>query len=152
MTGQIQAKLHEILEKVIILFYYLSQLLTMVKEKSNLPFEEESEKSGKSSKSPMKRIAVLIKPERVDGVISALRGLRLEATIDAAKGAGKEKERVTSGRGIGTIDLAYTTRKIIATVVDSGREDVVDAIRAELSGKGTGGVLVITPVDDVIHI
>lgn len=76
-----QAKLHEILEKVVILFYYLPQLLTMVKEKLNLPFEEESEKSGKSSKSPMKIIAVLIKPERVDGVISALGGLRLEATI-----------------------------------------------------------------------
>jgi len=32
MTGQMQAKLHEILERVVILFYYLPQLLTMVRE------------------------------------------------------------------------------------------------------------------------
>lgn len=100
----------------------------------------------------MKRLAVLVKPQNVDGIIAALRGLKLEATIYDVKGAGKEKERVSSGRGMGTVELAYTSRKIVATVVDSERvEDVVDAMRGAL-GDQSGGVLVISPVDDIVRL
>ncbi|HEX9677186.1 P-II family nitrogen regulator [Nitrososphaera sp.] len=101
----------------------------------------------------MKRIAVNLRPERVDGVIAALRGLKLEATIYDVKGAGKEKERVTSGRGMGTTELAYTTRKLVATVVDGGRlDDVIDAIKGELAGKAGRVVIMVSPVDDLIEI
>jgi len=52
---------------------------------------------------------------------------------------------------MGTIELAYTTRKIVATIVDSERvEDVVDAMRSAL-GDQSGGVLVISPVDDIVR-
>jgi hypothetical protein len=45
----------------------------------------------------------------------------LEATIYDVKGAGKEKgERVASGRGSVSVEQAYTTMKVIATVVKSG--------------------------------
>lgn|SRR5574341_608106 len=101
----------------------------------------------------MKRIAVNLRPERVDGVIAALRGLKLEATIYDVKGAGKEKERVTSGRGMGTTELAYTTRKLVATVVDGGRlDDVIGAIKGELAGKAGRVVIMVSPVDDLIEI
>lgn len=120
----------------------------------NLPFEvtDEEKSKGKKSGSRMKRLAVLVKPQNVDGIIAALRGLKLEATIYDVKGAGKEKERVSSGRGMGTVELAYTSRKIVATVVDSERvEDVVDAMRGAL-GDQSGGVLVISPVDDIVRL
>ncbi len=118
--------------------------------KEKLPFEVVDSK-GKKSKS-MKRLAVLVKPEKVDAVIAALRGLKLEATIYDVKGAGKDKERVTSGRGMGTVELAYTSRKIIVTIADSDRiDDIVDAMKEAL-GEESSGVLLISPVDDVIHL
>jgi nitrogen regulatory protein PII len=75
----------------------------------------------------MKRLAILLKPENVDSITSTLRALGLESTIYDVKGSGKEKERVSSGRGVGTTDLAYTTRKVVATVVNSYNvNDVLD--------------------------
>jgi nitrogen regulatory protein PII len=118
--------------------------------KGKLPFEAVDDK-GKKSKS-MKRLAVLVKPEKVDTIIAALKGLKLEATIYDVKGAGKDKERVTSGRGMGTVELAYTSRKIIASIVDSDRvDDIVDAMKEALGGESSG-VLLISPVDDLIHL
>lgn len=130
----------------------MSNTNIMAREKTTLPFEVAySEKPGKKSRT-MKRLAVLVKPENVDGIISALRGLSLEATIYDVKGAGKEKERVTSGRGMGTIDLAYTTRKVVATVVNSDDvEDVVGKMKKALAGE-SGAVVLISPVDDLVRL
>ena len=110
----------------------------MVRDKSNLPFEVEySQKPSSESKtsSSMKRLAVLLKPENVDSITSTLRGLGLESTIYDVKGSGKEKERVTSGRGGGTIDLQYTTRRLVATVVKSDDvEDIIVRMKKALGG------------------
>jgi len=124
----------------------------MVREKKTLPFEVTyTEKPSKQSRS-MKRLAVLLKPENVDGIISALRGLSLDATIYDVKGATKEKERVSSGRGSGTMDLAYTTRKVVATVVNSDDvEDVVGKMKKALGGQ-SGAVVVISAVDDLVRL
>lgn len=100
-----------------------------------------------------KRIAVNIRPERLDGVIATLRSLNLEATIYDVKGAGKEKERITSGRGMGTTELGYTTRKLVATIVDVERaEDVINAIKGELAGKPGRVVFMVSPVDNLFEI
>ncbi len=100
-----------------------------------------------------KRIAMNVRPERVDGIIAALRGLKLEATIYDVKGAGKEKERLTSGRGMGTTELGYTTRKLIATVVDENRAgDVISAIKGEVAGKPGRVVIMVSSVDDLIEL
>ena len=127
----------------------------MVKDKSNLPFEVEySQKPSRESKtsSSMKRLAVVLKPENVDSITSTLRGLGLESTIYDVKGSGKEKERVTSGRGGGTIDLQYTTRKLVATVVKSEDvEDIIDRMKKALGG-GSGAVVVMQPVDDLVRL
>ena len=126
----------------------------MVKDKSNLPFEVTySESAGsKSRTSSMKRLAVLLKPENVDSITSTLRGLGLESTIYDVKGSGKEKERVSSGRGVGITDLAYTTRKVVATVVNSNNvNDVVDRMKKALGG-GSGAVVMISAIDDLVYL
>jgi nitrogen regulatory protein PII len=127
----------------------------MVRDKSNLPFEVKySQKPSSESKtsSSMKRLAVLLKPENVDSITSTLRGLGLESTIYDVKGSGKEKERVTSGRGGGTIDLQYTTRRLVATVVKSNDvEDIIDRMKKALGG-GSGAVVMMQPVDDLVRL
>ena len=127
----------------------------MVRDKSSLPFEVEySQKPSSKSKttSSMKRLAVVLKPEKVDSITSILRGLGLESTIYDVKGSGKEKERVTSGRGMGTIDLQYTTRKVVATVVNSDNvEDIIDRMKKALGG-GSSAVVMIQAVDDLVRL
>jgi nitrogen regulatory protein PII len=127
----------------------------MVKDKSNLPFEVTySQKPSSESKtsSSMKRLAVVLKPENVDSITSTLRGLGLESTIYDVKGSGKEKERVSSGRGGGTIDLQYTTRRLVATVVKSDDvEDIIDKMKKALGG-GSGAVVMMQPVDDLVRL
>jgi nitrogen regulatory protein PII len=126
----------------------------MVRDKSNLPFEVTySESVGSKSKtSSMKRLAVLLKPENVDSITSTLRALGLESTIYDVKGSGKEKERVSSGRGMGTVDLQYTTRKVVATVVKSDSvNDIVDRMKKALGG-GSGAVVMISSVDDLVRL
>ena len=52
----------------------------------------------------MKRLAVLVKPQNVNDIITPLKEMGLEATIYDVRGVGKEKgERVASGRGSGTL-------------------------------------------------
>ncbi|MGH9978517.1 MAG: P-II family nitrogen regulator, partial [Nitrososphaeraceae archaeon] len=123
----------------------------MVGEKMTLPFEVSySEKPSKQSKG-MKRLAVIVKPENVDGMISSLKEMGLEATIYDVKGAGKDKQRVASGRGSGTFELAYTSRKVVATVVKS---DDVDAVVERMKGAlaGEKAVVMISQVDDLVMI
>ena len=117
-----------------------------------LPFEVTySEKPSKKSKN-MKRLAVIVKPENLDEMISSLKEAGLDATIYDVKRATKEKrERVASGRGSGTFELAYTTRKIVATVVNS---DDVDGVVGRMK-KALGGdkaVVMISPVDDLVML
>jgi nitrogen regulatory protein PII len=124
----------------------------MGKDKMTLPFEVTySEKPGKKSKA-MKRLAVLLKPENVDSITAELKVAGLDSTVYDVKGAGKDKERVASGRGVGTVELAYTTRKVVATVVNTDDvEDVVARMKKALGG-GSGAVVVITPVDDLVRL
>jgi nitrogen regulatory protein PII len=119
---------------------------------------DDEKSKGKKSGSRMKRLAVLVKSQNVGGIIAALRSLRLEAwslrleaMVYNVKGAGKEKSLVGKMMGMGTVKLAYTGRKIVATIVDSEWvQDVVDAMRGTL-GNSNGGVLVISPVDDIVR-
>jgi nitrogen regulatory protein PII len=127
----------------------------MVRDKSNLPFEVEySQKPSSKSKtsSSMKRLAIVLKPEKVDSITSTLRTLGLESTIYEVKGSGKEKERVSTGRGVSTSDLSYTTRRIVATVVKSDDvEDIIDRMKKAL-GEGSGAVVMMQPVDDLVRL
>ena len=123
----------------------------MVREKATLPFEVTySQKPSEKSKN-MKRLAFVIKPENLDGIILSLKEMGLEATIYDVKGAGKDKERVTSGRGSGTSDLGYTTRKVVATVVNSDHvNDIVERMKKAL--EGDKAVVMISAVDDLVML
>ena len=123
----------------------------MSRDKLTLPFEVAySEKPSEKSKN-MKRLAVIVKPENLDGIILSLKEMGLEATIYDVKGAGKDKERVTSGRGSGTSDLGYTTRKVVATVVSSDHvNDIVEKMKKAL--EGDKAVVMISAVDDLVML
>jgi nitrogen regulatory protein PII len=116
-----------------------------------LPFEVTyAEMPGKESRT-MKRLAVLVKAENVSDIISSLKELNLEATIYDVKGVTKDKERVASGRGSGTVELSYNSRKVIATVVNSSDVDeVVGRMKKNLGGNKA--VVMITSVDDLVLI
>ena len=125
----------------------------MAKDNSTLPFEvkyaEMPSKEAPGKKSTMKRLAVLVKPESVGDIISSLKGL--EATIYDVKGVSKDKERVASGRGSGTVELAYNTRKVVATVVNSDDvNEVVGKMKKALDGNKA--VVMISSVDDLVMI
>ena len=125
----------------------------MSREKMNLPFEVSySERPSKKSKN-MKRLAIIVKPENLEAMTASLKDMGLDATIYDVKRATKDekKQRVASGRGSGTLELAYTTRKIIATVVNSDNLDEVTQ-RMKKSLDGDKAVIMIQPVDDLVML
>jgi nitrogen regulatory protein PII len=123
----------------------------MSRDKLTLPFEVAySQKPSEKSKN-MKRLAVIVKPESLDGIILSLKEMGLEATIYDVKRAGKDKERVSSGRGSGTSELGYTTRKLVATVVNSeNANEVIERMRGSLADNKA--VVMISPVDDLVML
>jgi nitrogen regulatory protein PII len=131
--------------------YFACYSKEMVKDNTNLPFEVTyAQEPGKESRT-MKRLAVLVKSENVSDIISSLKELNLEATIYDVKGVTKDKERVASGRGSGTVELAYNSRKVIATVVNSSDvEEVVSRMKKGLAGNKA--VVMISSVDDLVLI
>jgi nitrogen regulatory protein PII len=123
----------------------------MVKDNTTLPFEVTyTEMPGKESRT-MKRLAVLVKAENVSDILSSLKELNLEATIYDVKGVTKDKEMVASGRGSGTVELTYNSRKVIATVVNSSDvKEVVSRMKKSLAGNKA--VVMISAVDDLVLI
>lgn len=123
----------------------------MDKDNTSLPFEVTyAEMPGKESRT-MKRLAVLVKAENVSDILSSLKELNLEATIYDVKGVTKDKETVASGRGSGTVELTYNSRKVIATVVNSSDvKEVVSRMKKSLAGNKA--VVMISAVDDLVLI
>lgn len=97
----------------------------------------------------MKRLAVLVKNEKVDAVVTSLRELDLDAIIYDVKSAGKEREQTHSGRGTSAVS-SYLPRKIIATVVEAEKVQDVSATIKKSMGDGSKGVIIVTSVDDFI--
>jgi nitrogen regulatory protein PII len=123
----------------------------MGKDNTTLPFEVTyAEMPGKESRT-MKRLAVLVKAENVSDILSSLKELNLEATIYDVKVVTKDKETVASGRGSGTVELTYNSRKVIATVVNSSDvKEVVSRMKKSLAGNKA--VVMISSVDDLVLI
>ncbi|HEX2305362.1 MAG TPA: P-II family nitrogen regulator [Nitrososphaeraceae archaeon] len=123
----------------------------MAKDNTSLPFEVTYAESPGKKPRTMKRLAVLVKAENVTDIISSLKELNLEATIYDVKGVTKDKERVAAGRGSGTVELAYNSRKVVATVVNSNDvEEVVSRMKKSLGGNKA--VIMISSVDDLVMI
>ena len=102
-----------------------------------------------------KRVEAFIISEKIDSVLSALESLNLQATFYESRGMGKgEKETVRSGRGTGTIKMPYSTRRTVVTIVDENKvQDAIVAIReSATTGKVNAGIIVISPVEEIISI
>jgi len=100
--------------------------------------------------STMKRLAVLVKSEKVDAVIASLRELDLDAIIYDVKSAGKEKEKTRARGGTSSMNFAYVPRKIIATVVESDKIQKVSTAIKTAIGNDSKGVIIVSSVDDFI--
>lgn len=121
-------------------------------DKNTLPYELTYSERPSSGSKNMKRLAVLVKPQNVNDITTSLKEMGLEATIYDVRGVGKEKgEKIASGRGSGTSEQAYATRKVVATVVKTGdANQVVERMKKALGGEKA--VVMISPVDDLVMI
>jgi nitrogen regulatory protein PII len=135
---------------------------------SSLPFEirERATRTSSSSAagreeeqqqgSRKKRIEAIISSEKLDAVLTAIGSLKLAATYYDSKGKGKgQKYTISYGRGVGSSKMAYSDRKTVVTIVDEHRvEDVITVIRsvAAESSSSSAGVIVISPIDEILQI
>ena len=89
-------------------------------------------------------------------MLTALGSLKLAATYYDSKGKGKgQKYTISYGRGVGSSKMAYSDRKTVVTIVDEHRvEDVITVIRsvAAESSSSSAGVIIISPVDEILQI
>jgi nitrogen regulatory protein PII len=102
-----------------------------------------------------KRVEAFIISEKIESVLYALESLNLQATFYESRGMGKgEKESVRSGRGTGTIKMPYSSRRTVVTIVDEHKvQDTIFAIReSATTGKANAGIIVISPVEEIISI
>jgi nitrogen regulatory protein PII len=102
-----------------------------------------------------KRVEAFIISEKIDSVLSSLESLNIQATFYESKGMGKgEKETVRSGRGTGTIKMPYSTRRTVVTIVDENKvQETILAIKeAATTGKANAGIIVVSPVEEIISI
>jgi nitrogen regulatory protein PII len=141
-------------------------------ESSSLPFEireramrsspsstlrpEQESAGGEALLSRKKRIEAIISSEKLDAVLTAIGSLKLAATYYDSKGKGKgQKYTISYGRGVGSSKMAYSDRKTVVTIVDEHRvEDVITVIRsvAAESSSSSAGVIVISPIDEILQI
>ena len=113
--------------------------------------EQQAEKKNMGKK----RVEAFIISEKIDSVLSSLESLNLQATFYESKGMGKgEKETVRSGRGTGTIKMPYSTRRTVVTIVDENKvQEAILAIReSATTGKANAGIIVVSPVEEIISI
>ena len=101
----------------------------------------------------MKRIEAYISSEKSEAVLSALESSNFQATFFESKGMGKGEKRELSFKGR-TMKMRYSTRNTIVTIVE---EDKLDQAISIIKGSGStgttsSGVIVISPVDDLITL
>jgi nitrogen regulatory protein PII len=101
----------------------------------------------------MKRVEAYVSSEKAEAVLSALESSNFQATFFESKGMGKGEKRELSFKGR-TMKMRYSTRNTIVTIVD---EDKLDEVISVIKGSGStgttsSGVIVISPVDDLMTL
>ena len=101
----------------------------------------------------MKRVEAYISSEKSEAVLSALESSNFQATFFESKGMGKGEKRELSFKGR-TMKMRYSTRNTIVTIVE---EDKLDQVISVIKGSGStgttsSGIIVISPVDDLIML
>lgn len=129
--------------------------LSMARDKSRLPFEvtRDEEKEAQKPVGGKKRVEVFVNPEKAVLVLAAIKKMNLEATLYDSRGYGKERQMITGGgRGTSKIELP-STRHTVMTIVDSHRlKDVISAIKATSSKDRPGGVIAVSPIEDLVNM
>jgi len=118
---------------------------------TTLPFEvisNEKKQEGKIQ-AGLKRVEVFASAEKASDVLAAIKEKGFEDTQYDSKGSGEQQQKVTTGRGMGEAQLAYSTRRTIVTIVDSDKlEKIVNAVKSAIGG----GLIAISPMDALIHV
>lgn len=104
----------------------------------------------------LKRVEAFIKVEKTHAVMDALQAKGIQATFFESKGIGKgEKYRLSYGRGAGqATQMSYSERHtvVIITEVEKVRE-IVDIIKSTATtGTSGGGIIVISPADEIVAL
>lgn len=101
----------------------------------------------------MKRVEAYVSSEKAEAVLEALESSNFQATFFESKGMGKGEKRELSFKGR-TMKMRYSTRNTIVTVVDDDKLDqVISVIKGSGStGTTSSGVIVISPVDDLMTL
>jgi nitrogen regulatory protein PII len=134
----------------------------MARDKSRLPFEvtrerppfEEKEAQKREPVEGKKRVEVFVNPEKAVLVLAAIKKMNLEATLYDSRGYGKERQMITGGGRGGTSKIELpSTRHTVMTIVDSHRlKDVISAIKATSSKDRPGGVIAVSPIEDLVNM
>lgn len=124
-------------------------------DKYKLPFEiAQGDKKENVISSGLKRVEIFVRPHRVDYIIKAIKDLGFEATVYDSKGFGEAKDQLRAGRGGKLVDLTYSSRSTIISIVNSDKlHDLLDVIKKVSESKGEHvGVIGISPMDALIHL
>ena len=103
----------------------------------------------------MKRIEATVHIDKTGAVSDAIKDIVGGFTILEGNGRGSgERQKIRAGRGTGTFIAEFNKVATVSTIVnDSDVDKIVTAIGdAAFSGNPGDGIIVITPVDDVINI
>lgn len=103
----------------------------------------------------MKRIEATVHIDKTGAVSNAIKDLVGGFTILEGNGRGSgERQTIRAGRGTGTFIAEFNKVATVSTIVDDSLlEQVTTAIAdAAFTGKPGDGIIVISPIDDVINI
>jgi nitrogen regulatory protein PII len=128
----------------------------MARDKSRLPFEvarDQEREAKRETEGGKKRVEVFVSPEKAVLVLSVIKKMNLEATLYDSRGYGKERQMISGGgRGTGKIELP-STRHTVMTIIDSHRlKDLITAIKATTSKDRPGGVIAVSPIEDLVNM
>jgi nitrogen regulatory protein PII len=128
----------------------------MARDKSILPFEvarNQEREAKRETEGGKKRVEVFVSPEKAVLVLSVIKKMNLEATLYDSRGYGKERQMISGGgRGTGKVELP-STRHTVMTIIDSHRlKDLITAIKATTSKDRPGGVIAVSPIDDLVNM
>ncbi len=116
--------------------------------------EKTSKKSQTKNAGALKRVEAVIRAEKTNEVIAALKKIDCPATFYDSKGIGTgEKFSIRYGRGAGLAPMVYSDRRTVTTIVAENKVDQVVSIIKETAKVnktgGAGGIIVISSVDDL---
>lgn len=119
--------------------------------------EKPSKKIQTKNTGVLKRVEAVIRAEKTNEVLAALKKIDCPATFYDSKGIGTgEKFSLRYGRGAGVAPMMYSDRRTITTIVAESKMDQVISVIKETAkvnkSGGAGGIIVVSSVEDLQNI